>query len=71
VEYAEQGIVPHSGSLSVISLTFTTRKDLYLLEALKEHLPDRIGGAKGLDFEEAHSISCQGPEPTQIEPIRL
>ena len=57
-----------------------------LLEALKEHLPDRVGGAKGWNFEKAHSIlhkvreivmwgwsentSCQGPEHAHIDLIK-
>jgi hypothetical protein len=56
------------------------------LEALNEHLPDRVGGAKGWNFEKAHSIlhkvreivmwgcsentSCQGPEHAHIELIK-
>jgi hypothetical protein len=57
-----------------------------LLEALNEHLPDRVGGAQGWNFEKAHSIlhkvreivmwgwsentSCQGPEHAHIDLIK-
>jgi hypothetical protein len=57
-----------------------------LLDTLNKHLPDRVGGAKGWNFEKAHSIlhkvreivmwgwsentSCQGPEHAHIELIK-
>jgi hypothetical protein len=57
-----------------------------LLDALNEHLPDRVGGSKGWNFEKAHSIlhkvreivmwgwsentSCQGPEHAHIDLIK-
>ena len=56
------------------------------MEALNEHLPDRVGGAQGWNFEKAHSIlhkvreivmwgwsentSCQGPEHAHIDLIK-
>jgi hypothetical protein len=73
------------------NLTVSDLEDLHgqskaLLEALKECLPDRIGGAKGWCFEKAHSIlhkvreiimwgwsentSCQGPEHAHIDLIK-
>jgi hypothetical protein len=55
-------------------------------QALNKHLPDRVGGAKGWNFEKAHSIlhkvreivmwgwsenmSCQGPEHAHIDLIK-
>ncbi len=73
------------------NLTVSDLEDLHgqskaLLEALKECLPDRIGGAAGWCFEKAHSIlhkvreiimwgwsentSCQGPEHAHIDLIK-
>ncbi len=73
------------------NLTVSDLEDLHgqskaLLEALKECLPDRIGGAEGWCFEKAHSIlhkvreiimwgwcentSCQGPEHAHIDLIK-
>jgi hypothetical protein len=62
------------------------RKSVALLELLKTRLPDRVGGAKGWNFEKAHSIlhkvreivmwgwsentSCQGPEHAHIDIIK-
>ena len=37
-------------------LVLLHQKSKALLEALKTHLPDRVGGAKGWNFEMAHSI---------------
>ncbi len=57
-----------------------------LLDALNQHLPDRVGGAKGWNFEKEQSIlhkvheivlwgrsentSCQGPEHAHIDMIK-
>jgi hypothetical protein len=40
------------------NLTTSDLTDLHwkFLDALKEHLPDRVGGAKGWNFDKAHSI---------------
>ena len=62
------------------------RKGISLLELLKTHFPDRVGGAQGWNFEKAHSIlhkvreivmwgwsentSCQGPEHAHIDIIK-
>ena len=67
-------------------LRFWSKPCKALLQALKTHLPDRVGGAKGWKFEKAHSIlhkvreivmwgwaentSCQGPEHAHIELIK-
>ncbi len=63
-----------------------TRKSKALLQTLKTHLPDRVGGAQGWNLEKAHGIldkvrefvmwgwakntSCQGPEHAHIELIK-
>jgi hypothetical protein len=41
-------------SVSDLSKLHTLSKGL--LDALNEHLPDRVGGAVGWNFEKAHSI---------------
>ena len=73
-------------NLSVSDLSELHKLSKGLLEALNEHLPDRVGGAKGWNFEKAHSIlhkvreiimwgwsentSCQGPEHAHIDLIK-
>jgi hypothetical protein len=62
------------------------RKSILLLELLKTHFPDQVGGAQGWNFEKAHNIlhkvhkivmwgwsentSCQGPEHAHIDIIK-
>ncbi len=71
-------------SVSDLSKLHTLSKGL--LDALNEHLPNRVGGALGWNFEKAHSIlhkvreivmwgwsentSCQGPEHAHIDLIK-
>jgi hypothetical protein len=73
-------------NVSVSDLRALHRKSVSLLELLKAHLPDRVGGAQGWNFEKAHSIlhkvreivmwgwsentSCQGPEHAHIDIIK-
>ena len=72
--------------MTVSDLQDLHRKSVSLLEMLKSHLPDSVGGAKGWNFEKAHSIlhkvreivmwgwsentSCQGPEHAHIDIIK-
>ena len=72
--------------MTVSDLQDLHRKSVSLLEMLKSHLPDSVGGAKGWNFEKAHSIlhkvreivlwgntdntSCQGAEHAHIELIK-
>jgi len=71
-------------SVSDLSKLHTLSKGL--LDALNEHLPDRVGGAVGWNFEKAHSIlhkvreiimwgwsektSYQSPEHAHIDLIK-
>ena len=73
-------------NLSVSDLSKLHQLSKGLLDALNEHLPDRVGGAHGWNFEKAHSIlhkvreiimwgwsentSCQGPEHAHIELLK-
>ena len=73
-------------NINVRDLALLHQKSKALLQTLKTHLPDRVGGAKGWNFEKAHSIlhkvreivmwgwaentSCQGPEHAHIELIK-
>ena len=73
-------------NLNTSDLVLLHQKSKALLDALKTHLPDRVGGAKGWNFEKARSIlhkvceivlwgwtentSCQGPEHAHIELIK-
>ena len=73
-------------SLSVSELSELHQLSKGLLKTLNEHLPDRVGGAMGWNFEKAHSIlhkvreivmwgcsentSCQGPEHAHIDLIK-
>ncbi len=68
-------------NVTVSELQELHRTSMSLLELLKTHFPDRVGGAQGWNFEKAHSIlhkvreivmwgwsentSCQGPEHVQ------
>jgi hypothetical protein len=73
-------------NVTVSDLQELHRKSISLLELLKTHFPDRVGGAQGWNFEKAHSIlhkvraiimwgwsentSCQGPEHVHIDIIK-
>ena len=73
-------------NLSVSDLSKLHQLSKSLLDALDEHLPDRVGGSNGWNFEKAHSIlhkvreivmwgwsentSCQGPEHAHIDLIK-
>ena len=81
MEYAEQGVQPQVSNLSELH-----QLSKGLLNALNEHLPDRVGRAKAWNFKKAHSIlhkvreivmwgwsentSCQGPEHAHIDLIK-
>jgi hypothetical protein len=86
VKALEWNMLSREWNLTVSDLTDLHRQSKDLLEALKEHLPDRVGGARGWNFEKAHSIlhkvreiimwgwsentSCQGPEHAHIDIIK-
>ena len=73
-------------NVTVSDLQELHRKSISLLEMLKTHFPDRVGGAQGWNFEKAHSIlhkvreivlwgwsentSCQDPEHAHIDIIK-
>jgi hypothetical protein len=73
-------------NLNTSGLVLLHQKSKALLQALKRHLPDRAGLAKGWNSEKAHSIlhkvceivmwgwaentSCQGPERAHVELIK-
>ena len=86
VEALEWNMMSREWNVTVSDLQDLHRKSVSLLEMLKSHLPDRVGGAKGWNFEKAHSIlhkvreivmwgwsentSCQGPEHAHIDIIK-
>jgi hypothetical protein len=86
VEALEWNMLSREWNVTVSDLQELHRKSVSLLELLKTHLPDRVGGAKGWNFEKAHSIlhkvreivmwgwsentSCQGPEHAHIDIIK-
>ena len=86
VEAPEWNMLSREWNVTVSDLQELHRKSVSLLEWLKTHLPDRVGGAKGWNFEKAHSIlhkvreivmwgwsestSCQGPEHVHIDIIK-
>ena len=86
VEALEWNMMSREWNVSVSDLRALHRKSVSLLELLKAHLPDRVGGAQGWNFEKAHSIlhkvreivmwgwsentSCQGPEHAHIDIIK-
>ena len=86
VKSVEWNMLSREWNLSVSDLSELHKLSKGLLEALIEHLPDRVGGALGWNFEKAHSIlhkvreiilwgwsentSCQGPEHAHIDLIK-
>ena len=86
VKALEWNMLSREWNLTVSDLTDLHKHSKDLLEALKQHLPDRVGGASGWRFEKAHSIlhkvreiviwgwsentSCQGPEHAHIDIIK-
>jgi hypothetical protein len=86
VEALEWNMLSREWNMLVSDLQELHRKSVSLLEMLKTHLPDRVGGAQGWKFEKAHSIlhkvreivmwgwsdntSCQGPEHVHIDIIK-
>ncbi len=57
VEALEWNMMSREWNVSVSDLRALHRKSVSLLELLKSHLPDRVGGAQGgWNFEKAHSI---------------
>ena len=86
VKSVEWNMLSREWNLSVSDLSELHKLSKGLLEALNTHLQDRVGGAKGWNFEKAHSIlhkvreivmwgwsentSCQGPEHAHIDLIK-
>jgi hypothetical protein len=86
VKCLEWNMLSREWNLSVSVLSELHQLSKGLLQALNECLPDRVGGAKGWNFEKAHSIlhkvreiimwgwsentSCQGPEHAHIDLIK-
>jgi hypothetical protein len=86
VKSVEWNMLSREWNLCVSDLSELHKLSKGLLEALNEHLPDRVGGAQGWNFEKAHSIlhkvreivmwgwsentSCQGPEHAHIDLIK-
>ncbi len=86
VKALEWNMLSREWNLTVRDLTDLHQQSKALLEALKQHFPDRVRGAHGLNFEKAHSIlhkvreivmwgwsentSCQGPEHAHIDLIK-
>ena len=86
IKALEWNMLSREWNLTVSDLEDLHEQSKSLLEALKECLPDRIGGAEGWCFEKAHSIlhkvhqivmwgwsentSCQGPEHAHIDLIK-
>ena len=86
VQALEWNMLSREWNLNVRDLVLLHQKSKALLQTLKTHLSDRVGRAKGWNFEKAHSIlhkvreivmwgwaentSCQGPEHAHIELIK-
>jgi hypothetical protein len=86
VKALEWNMMSREWNVTVSDLQELHRKSVSLLELLETHLPDRVGGAQGWNFEKAHSIlhkmreivmwgwsentSCQGPEHANINIIQ-
>ena len=56
VQALEWNMLSREWNLNVRDLALLHQKSKALLQTLKTHLPDRVGGAKGWNFEKAHSI---------------
>ena len=56
VEALEWNMMSREWNVTVSELQELHRKSISLLEMLKTHFPDRVGGAQGWNFEKAHSI---------------
>ena len=56
VEALEWNVLSREWNVTVVDLQELHRKSVSLLALLKTHLPDRVGGAKGWNFEKAHGI---------------
>jgi hypothetical protein len=79
-------ILSREWNLNTSDFILLHKKSKALLQALQTHLPDRVGGAEGWNFEKSHSIlhkvreivlwgwtentSCQGPEHAHKELIK-
>ena len=86
VKSLEWNMMSREWNLSVSDLSELHQLSKDLLQTLNDRLPDRVGGAKGWNFEKAHSIlhkvreiimwgwsentSCQGPEHAHIDLIK-
>ena len=86
VKSLEWNMLSREWNLTTGDLSQLHRLSKGLLNTLNTHLPDRVGGAKGWNFEKAHSIlhkvreivmwgwsentSCQGPEHAHIDLIK-
>ena len=56
VEALEWNMMSREWNVTVSDLRELHRKSVSLLELLKAHLPDRVGGAQGWNFEKAQRI---------------
>ncbi len=86
VQALDWNMLSREWNINVRDLALLHQKSKALLQTPKRHLPDRIGGAEGWNFEKSHSIlhkvreivmwgwaentSCQGPEHAHIELIK-
>ncbi len=59
VEALEWNMMSPEWSVSVSDLRALHRKSVSLLELLKAHLQDRVGGAQGWNFEKAQICICE------------
>jgi hypothetical protein len=56
VQALDWNMLSREWNLNTSDLVLLHQKSKALLEALKTYLPDWVGGAKGWNFENAHSI---------------
>ncbi len=56
VKSLEWNMLSRDWNLSISDLSELHRLSKDLLDSLNDHLPDRVGRAKGWNFEKAHSI---------------
>jgi hypothetical protein len=59
VEALEWNMMSQEWNVSVSDLQALHRKSVSLLELLKAHLPDRVGGFQGWNFEKAQICICK------------